>query len=162
VADAGRPLRFLGVIATVLLGTYAVYLLVARPSDQGAATRAASKARARDKPRAAESSDAPTAVPVTKRAPSLRPAPQELPKVDVEHDRDELGALVDRLDAMVAHGEHMTQADWTDTYRKGNELVMNLLRAPETKDQAVHREIDGLAVKFRQTILKVQPEVPKP
>lgn len=154
-----------GVLAVLAvgLGGGALWLLMrddpGAPADApaGGESPARVERRGRD---ATPRADTPSA---TRRArPSLPvgvPAPP--PDVDVAKNRRELADLVDRVEAMSADGKRLPQGEWVDTYRRGNELIDPMLRAPEVvENPTVQKDVADLAQRFRRSIVEIQPGRP--
>ena len=78
--------------------------------------------------------------------------------VDYDEARTELEKMVDQVEEMAAHGEHMQQQAWVELYKKGDILMVGLMRTPEvTSSDAVRSEISKLNQRFRMSVTKIGP-----
>jgi hypothetical protein len=94
------------------------------------------------------------------RSLGLEPASPTPTPVDVDYDeaRTELEKLVDQVEDMAARGEHMDQKPWVEIYRKGDTLMVSLMRTPEVaSSSAVRNDLGKLNQRFRKAVTTIGP-----
>lgn len=154
-----------GAIAIVVgLVGYAVWVASRPDASVTTAPAASRKSAARDGKGAR--GDADTDEPagdkaVARRAPpskdaiAKRTTPAPLPPpvdIDFEKTLDGLEAFVTEIEGFKERGIKIQQPEWVERYRRGNELVDSLMRAPEAADSRVKKEVQDLNMRFRTVI----------
>jgi hypothetical protein len=121
--------------------------------DGDRSKRAAAKKPARDR-------DSKTPLAVDRKSlpvPGASTAPEPAP-VRYEEAYDQFVALVDELDAMAARGEHLSQKEFVEIYRKGDGLSVALMRTPEVAaSDDVRSRLAKLNQRFRMKVTEVGP-----
>lgn len=153
-----------GAVAIVVgLVGYAVWV-ASRPdasSSTTAPTSASRKAAGPGGGTRAGSGDSPAGqkatskrVPPSKEGSSDRPVPAPMPPADIDFEKtlDALEAFVTDIESLKERGIKIQQPEWVERYRKGNELVDSLMRAPEAADTRVKKEVLDLNMRFRAVI----------
>ncbi|MBK8240537.1 MAG: hypothetical protein IPK74_33865 [Deltaproteobacteria bacterium] len=82
------------------------------------------------------------------------------PEIDYDKTLDELEHFVEDLEEKKSRGERIAQPEFVESYRRGNDLVQALMRAPEANDDAQRKFIGGLNERFRKTIMALERPVP--
>ncbi len=167
-----HALRIAGAAVAVGLVAYAV---VSLSGDSSPAGKSAERKRGRaevardsdgdDGKRNERTRSRDTAKQVAKREPVRGPAPLPPPTPPDEdvpegygEGRDELDKLLEKVEGMVERGEHMEQAQWVETYRRGDILIVALMRTPEVGASAtVRSDLSKINQRFRMAITKVAP-----
>lgn len=152
-----------GAIAIVVgLVGYAVWV-ASRPDASVTTAPAASRKAAADREgeRNGDAEDGDDHEPRARRPPPSReaiakrttPAPPPPPEdIDFEKTLDGLEAFVAEIEGFKERGIKLQQAEWVERYRRGNELVDTLMRAPEAVDPRVKKEVQDLNMRFRAVI----------
>lgn len=121
--------------------------------EDGDRKRAAAKKPARDR-------DSKTPLTVDRKSlpmPGATTAPQPAP-VRYEEAHDQFVALVEELEAMAARGEHLSQKEFVEIYRKGDGLSVALMRTPEVAaSDDVRSQLAKLNQRFRMKVTEVGP-----
>ena len=68
-----------------------------------------------------------------------------------------LKVLVEDIEAKADRGESMSQAEWVQIYKRGNEMTQVLAKHTDPKDTNAQKEFVDLNTRFRMGIAKVQP-----
>jgi len=167
-----HALGIAGAVVAVGLVAYAVVSLSGDPSPagKGAERKRGRTEVARDTDAADDASNKRTrkgdaAKQGGKREPVRGPAPVPPPQPVDENvpasygeGRDELDKLVEKLEGMVERGEHMDQPQWVETYRRGDIVMVALMRTPEVGASTTTRsDLSKMNQRFRMAITKVAP-----
>lgn len=87
-----------------------------------------------------------------------KPAPIEPVPERYEEAHDELVALVEKIEAMAARGEHFTQREFVEIYRRGDMLSVALMKTPEVSQSTdVRSQLAKLNQRFRMKMTEVGP-----
>lgn len=87
-----------------------------------------------------------------------KPAPIEPVPERYEEAHDQFVALVEKVEAMAARGEHLTQKEFVEIYRKGDGLSVALMRTPEVAASTdVRSQLAKLNQRFRMKMTEVGP-----
>jgi hypothetical protein len=79
------------------------------------------------------------------------------PEMAPETARQMLEVLVEDIEAKADRGESMSQAEWVQIYKRGNEMTQVLAKHADPKDTNAQKEFGDLNTRFRMGIAKVQP-----
>ncbi|HWB74752.1 MAG TPA: hypothetical protein VG755_07345 [Nannocystaceae bacterium] len=75
-----------------------------------------------------------------------------------EEAHDELVGLVEKVEAMAARGEHFTQKEFVEIYRRGDMLSVALMKTPEVSQSTdVRSQLSKLNQRFRMKMTEVGP-----
>lgn len=173
-----KRVRILGVAAALGLVAYAVVVASRRepraPSTAGNEADATVKAHVDQAPREpagarAKPLDRADRAAHRETPGGPRPAPAQVvgggpavaaPEIDYDKTLDELEHFVEDLEEKKSRGERIAQPEFVESYRRGNDLVQALMRAPEANDDVQRKFIGGLNERFRKTIMALERPVP--
>jgi hypothetical protein len=169
-----QALRIGGGVVAVGLVVYAV-IAVSGGSNETTKTKRTRVSEARDTEGEDEDGDRSKRAP-KKKAPIVRrdaksvpvdrnsvaagakPAPIVPVPERYEEAHDELVGLVEKIEGMAARGEHLTQTEFVEIYRRGDMLSVALMKTPEVSSSAdVRSQLSKLNQRFRMKMADVGP-----
>lgn len=160
-------LRVAGALVAVGLVGYAVTVASRPDPEQGAAKPAAARKTpasgrgSRGKAPPSPEVEARRAAVAAKQAAAPPPPPVPSPPVvDYAKAYEDLEVFVVDLESLKRRGKSLPQPEWVEKYRRGNELIDVLMRAPEFKQDDKQREILALNMRFREVIHEVLAKPP--
>jgi hypothetical protein len=164
--------RIVGGVLAIGLVVYAIIALSTGGSGTSSSDRKPRRVTAASDTEGDDESDAKakrTKVPSTRADGDRKAQPRALgldaatptptpENVDYDKARTELEKLVDQVEDMAARGEHMDQKPWVEIYRKGDSLMVSLMRTPEVaSSNAVRNDLGKLNQRFRMAVTKIGP-----
>jgi hypothetical protein len=93
-------------------------------------------------------------IPPTVTGPSPPPPP---PPIPVEQARAQFEAYMAELTQIRSSGRQLSNEEWTEYYRRGNEAIDPLVRGLDSAVPEQGLEVDAAHRRFRETIMAIQP-----
>lgn len=88
---------------------------------------------------------------------NVQPPPPPPPPMPLDEARQQYADYIEELQAVKDEGRQLTNEEWTEYYRRGNEVLDPLVRALDSAEPAQAQEVDDSHRRFRDLIMGMEP-----